>query len=285
MVKIHICADMEGTCGVVSWLQVTPPETASGAPFKESEYDRSRRRMTAEVSAAACGAFRGGATQVTVNDFHNANMNILIDELDERCRLVVGGAGPLNFLQGMAPDCAGVFFTGFHAKAGTDASALSHTWSTNLNDLRIAGQSTGEFGLIAYVAGHFGVPVLLVTGDQTACDQTDSFLSGQVMKAVVKQGISQTGAINLHPKQAQQLIEEQAEAAMGMIGNTEPNVLPPNANVELDFDHQVRADAAAKNHGVERIGERSVAFVANDGIELLNQFLTVMRSSYVRISP
>jgi D-amino peptidase len=283
--KIHICADMEGTCGVVSWLQVTPPETAAGAPYKESEYYRSRRRMTAEVSAAARGAFRGGATQVTVNDFHNANLNILIDELDERCRLVAGGAGPLNFLQGMDPDCSGIFYTGFHAKAGTDASAMSHTWSLNLNDLRIAGQSTGEFGLIAYVAGHFGVPVLLVTGDQTACDQTESFLNGRVVKAVVKEGISQTGAINMHPLKAQELIEQQAELAMELIGKAEPTVLPPNTTVELDFDHQVRADAAAKNHGVERIGERSVAFVANDGIELLNQFLTVMRASYVRISP
>ncbi len=283
--KIHICADMEGTCGVVSWLQVTPPETAGGAPYKESEYERSRARMTAEVSAAARGAFRGGATEVTVNDFHNANMNILIDELDERCRLVAGGAGPLNFLQGMDPDCAGIFFTGFHSKSGTEASALSHTWSTNLNDLRIAGKSTGEFGLIAYCAGHFGVPVLLVTGDQTACDQTEEFLGRAVSKAVVKQGISQTGAVNVHPKQAQLLIEDRAEAAMRSIGEAEPTVLPPGSRVELEFDHQVRAEAAARNYGVERVNERTVAFPPNDGIELLNQFLAAMRSSYVRISP
>ena len=283
--KIHICADMEGTCGVVSWLQVTPPETAAGAPYKESEYERSRARMTAEVSAAARGAFQGGASEITVNDFHNANMNILLDDLDERCRLVVGGAGPLNFLQGMDPDCAGIFFTGFHSRAGTKSSALSHTWSLNLNDLRIAGKSTGEYGLIAYAAGHFGVPVLLVTGDRTACDQTEEFLSGRVIKAVVKEGISQTGAINMHPKRAQKLIEQQAEAAMDLIGKATPTVLPPGSRVELDFDHQVRAEAAARNHGVEQISERTVAFVANEGLELLNHFLTVMRSSYVRISP
>lgn len=283
--KIHICADMEGTCGVVSWLQVTPPETAGGAPYKDSEYDRCRARMTAEVSAAARGAFAGGATDVTVNDFHNANLNILIDELDERCRLVAGGAGPLNFLQGMDEDCAGIFFTGFHAKAGTIASALSHTWSTNLNDLRIDGESTGEFGLISYVAGAFGVPVLLVTGDRIACEQTEAFLKRPVAKAVVKEGISQTGAINLHPRRAQQLIEQQAELAMDLAGKTEPTVLPKNANVELEFDHQTRADAAARHHGVSRTGPRTVAFVAGDGLELLDQFLTVMRASYVRISP
>ena len=283
--KIHICADMEGTCGVVSWLQVTPPETAGGAPHKEAEYDRCRRRMTAEVSAAARGAFAAGATEVTVNDFHNANLNILIDELDERCRLVAGGAGPLNFLQGMDPDCDGIFFTGFHSKAGTLASALSHTWSTNLNDLRIAGASTGEFGLISYVAGSFGVPVLLVTGDHTTCEQTEAFLKRPVVKAVVKEGISQTGAINLHPKAAQDIIERQAQRAMQEVGRVEPSILPPNAVVELEFDHQTRADAAEKIHGVTRTDARTVAFHASDGLDLLDNFLAVMRASYVRISP
>lgn len=276
---------MEGTAGVVSWLQVTPPETASGSPYKESEYERCRRRMTAEVSAAARGAFAGGATEVTVNDFHNANLNILIDELDDRCRLVAGGAGPLNFLQGMSPDCNGIFYTGFHSKAGTTTSALSHTWSTNLNDLRIAGESTGEFGLIAHVAGAFGVPVLLVTGDQTACDQTEAFLKHSVAKAVVKEGISQTGAINLHPVRAQELIAQQAQRAMELVGRVEPSVLPPGAKVELEFDHQTRADSAERIEGVSREGARTVSFIADDGIDLLDKFLGVMRASYVRISP
>ncbi len=99
--KIHICADMEGTCGVYSWMQVTPPETPWGGPIKEAEYDRCRSRMTAEVSAAARGALSNGATEILVNDFHGGNRNIFIDELDDRCRLVSGGAGPMNFLQGM----------------------------------------------------------------------------------------------------------------------------------------------------------------------------------------
>lgn len=283
--KIHICADMEGTAGVVSWLQVTPPETSGGSPYKESEYDRCRRRMTAEVSAAARGAFAAGATKVTVNDFHNANLNILIDELDDRCLLVAGGAGPLNFLQGMDRDCAGVFFTGFHSKAGTLSSALSHTWSTNLNDLRIAGESTGEFGLIAYCAGALGVPVLLVTGDQTACDQTEAFLKQPVAKAVIKEGISQTGAINMHPRAAQELIEAKAMEAISLVGQVLPAVLPPGSPVELEFDHQTRADAAERVHGVSRTTARTVAFRANDGFDLLEKFLAVMRASYVRMSP
>ena len=284
--KIHICADMEGTCGVYSWMQVNPPETPWGSgPVKESEYDRCCARMTAEVSAAARGGFAAGASAVLVNDFHSGNRNILIDDLDDRCRLVSGGAGPLNFLQGMTTDTVGLFFTGFHAKAGTRSSALSHTWSTNLNDLRIAGESTGEFGLIAYSAGALGVPVLLVTGDQTACDQTEAFLKRPVAKAVVKEGISQTGAISMHPRRAQQLIEEKAAEAMALIGKVEPMMLPRDARVELEFDHQTRADAAEQQAGAERVGNRTVAFVAADGIDLLQKFVRTMRASGVTLSP
>ncbi len=283
--KIHICADMEGTCGVYSWIQVTPPDSAGDGPVDAAEYDRCRGRMTAEVSAAARGAFSAGATEVLVNDFHGGNRNIVIDDLDERCRLVSGGAGPMNFLQGMTSETAGIFYTGFHSKAGTVSSALSHTWSTSLNDLRIAGESTGEFGLIAYCAGAFGVPVLLVTGDQTACDQTEAFLGRPVVKAVVKEGISQTGAISMHPRRAQQLIEEKAAEAMALIGKTAPMLLPPNARVELDFDHQTRADAAERQGGAERVGNRTVAFVATDGIDLLQRFVRTMRASGVALSP
>jgi D-amino peptidase len=283
--KIHICADMEGTCGVYSWMQVTPPETPWSPPIKESEYDRCRLRMTHEVSAAARGAIAGGATEILVNDFHGGNRNIFIDELDERCRLVSGGAGPMNFLQGMTAETKGLFFTGFHSKAGTASSALSHTWSTNLNDLRIAGESTGEFGLIAYAAGALGVPVVLVTGDQTACDQTEAFLKRPIVKAVVKEGISQTGAISMHPRRAQQLIEEKAAEAMGMVGNVGPMLLPAGARVELDYDHQTRADAAERQAGAERVGARTVAFTANDGIDLLQKFVNTMRASAVTLSP
>lgn len=283
--NIHICADMEGTCGVYSWMQVTPPDAASSGPINEAEYDRCRSRMTAEVSAAARGAFAHGATSILVNDFHGGNRNICIDELDERCRLASGGAGPMNFLQGMSPGTAGVFYTGFHSKAGTVSSALSHTWSTSLNDLRIGGQSTGEFGLIAYCAGALGVPVLLVTGDQTACDQTEAFLGRPVVKAVVKEGISQTGAISMHPRRAQQVIEEKAAEAMSLIGTVQPMILPAGSRVELDFDHQTRADAAVLQAGAERVAERTVAFTASDGIDLLHKFVTTMRASAVTLSP
>ena len=76
--KVLISADMEGTCGVSSWVQVTPSENASaGEPHNQGEYDRARHRMTAEVNAAIEGALEGGADEVIVNDSHDGMRNLI----------------------------------------------------------------------------------------------------------------------------------------------------------------------------------------------------------------
>ena len=82
IVRILISADMEGTCGVSSWIHVdAPEETAPGKPHNAGEYERARLRMTREVNAAIEGAFAGGATEVIVNDSHDGQRNLLVEEL------------------------------------------------------------------------------------------------------------------------------------------------------------------------------------------------------------
>ena len=78
--KVLISADMEGTCGVVSWVHVMPPEYGR-EPSNQSEYDRARLRMTREVNAAIEGALAGGADEVIVNDSHNGMRNLIPEEL------------------------------------------------------------------------------------------------------------------------------------------------------------------------------------------------------------
>ena len=126
--KVVISADMEGTCGVVSWTQVTPPEYGE-SNSSQTEYERARARMTKEVNAAIEGALEGGAEEVIVNDSHNGMRNLLPDELHppsggfraissrSACRRAsIDGVGAL-------------FYTGYHAKAGTTNAPLAHTWT------------------------------------------------------------------------------------------------------------------------------------------------------------
>jgi len=284
-VKVLISADMEGTCGVVSWVHVMPPEYG-GEPASQVEYDRARLRMTREVNAAIEGALAAGADEVIVNDSHDGMRNLVPEELHPECRFIAGNDKPLGMMQGIDLEGIGaVFFTGYHAKAGTPNAPLAHTWTGWINDVRVNGRSTGEFGINALVAGHFGVPVTLVTGDIRAVEQTQELLGTQVIGAVVKEGLSTFAAISLHPTKAQNLIREQAKAAVASAATAKPWVLPKDAVIEVEFDHQTRADQATYIPGIERGGERFVTYRPADGVEFVHTFRAIVKAGAVRMSP
>jgi D-amino peptidase len=287
LVKVLISADMEGTCGVSSWVHVEAPEGASaGTPASQTEYERARLRMVREVNAAVEGAFAGGATEVIVNDSHDGQRNLIAEELHRDAKHISGADKLLGMMQGVDLDgISAVFYTGYHAKAGTPKAPLAHTWSTWLQDVRFDGVSTGEFGINAAIAGHFGVPVVFVAGDEKAVQQTQEFLGGQVEGAVVKRGISSTAALHLHPEKAQALIRAGAERAMGRIAAATPYVLPQGVMVELEFDHQSRADQVELMPGIERVGERVIAFRPANGLEFNHTFRAACKLAGIRMSP
>ena len=285
--KVLISADMEGTCGVVSWVHVMPPEVVGGSePSNQTEYDRARRRMTMEVNAAIEGALAAGADEVIVNDSHDGMRNLLPDELHQEGRFISGSDKGLGMMQGVDLEGIGaVFYTGYHAKAGTPNAPLAHTWSGYLNDVRFDGHSTGEFGINAVVAGHFGVPVALVTGDIKAVAQTQELLGERVVGVSVKEGLSTFSALHLHPVKAQALIRAGAEEAVRRASELTPFTLQPGSRIELDFEHQSRADQACYIPTVERAGERTVAFSFTNGLEFAHTFRAIMKASAVRMSP
>src|SRR5678815_648506 len=161
--KILIAVDMEGITGVTTWDHVTPGH---------AEYARFRRLMTPDVNAAVRGACEAFEAAVVVADGHWNGANILVEELDSRARLNTGSPSPFSMMQGIDESVDGVMFVGYHARNGTPSAVLDHTWSSKtvanvwLNDIL-----TGEYGLNAALAGHFAVPVIMASGEQTACKQ------------------------------------------------------------------------------------------------------------------
>src|SRR5574339_376104 len=203
--KILIATDMEGITGVTIWDQVTPGH---------AEYARFRKLMTQDVNAAIRGAFDGGADEVVIADGHWHGSNILVEELDPRARLNTGSPSPFSMMQGIDESVDGVMFVGYHARNGSPNAILDHTWSSRtvanvwLNDIL-----TGEYGLNGALAGHFGVPVIMVSGDQTACAQVTELL-GDMETAVVKQATSRFAAECLAPQVTQETICLSAERAV-----------------------------------------------------------------------
>ncbi len=278
--KILISADMEGTCGVSSWVHVTPPEIAGSGPASTAEYERARLRMTREVNAAVEGAIAGGADEVIVNDAHDGMRNLVPEELHPAAQFVAGNDKPLVMMQGVEEDgISAAFYTGYHARAGTPDGPLAHTWSLWLQDVRVNGVSIGEYGVNAIVAGHFNVPVALVTGDHRAVAQARELLGEQVEGAVVKHGYSVTSAVHLQPDEARRVIREAAERASSNIDRMKVYRLPVDATVEMDFDHQIRASHAAEINGVELVGWRTVQYMPSDGLDFHRYFRAVTRAA------
>ena len=248
--KILIAADMEGITGVTTWDQVTPGH---------AEYARFRRLMTEDVNAAIRGAFDAGADEVIVADGHWNGSNILLDELNPRAKLNTGSPSPFSMMEGIDDGIDGVMFVGYHARNGSQNAILDHTWSSRtvanvwLNDIL-----TGEYGLNAAVAGHFGAPVILVTGDQTACAQMSELL-GNVETAVVKQASGRFAAECLPPQVTQEMICLGAERAVERLARgdvPEPFVLDTPITVTVEFFTSDMADRATRIPFTKRAGTR-----------------------------
>jgi D-amino peptidase len=215
--------------------------------------------MTQDVNAAIRGAMEAGADEVIVADGHWNGGNILIEELDPRARLNSGSPSPFSMMQGIDETVDGVAFVGYHARNGTPNAILDHTWSSKtvaniwLNDIL-----TGEYGLNAAVAGHFGVPVIMATGDQTACSQIVELL-GELETAIVKQATGRFAAECLAPAVTQGMISEAASRAVGRLldGDVpDPFVLDVPVRVTVEFFTSDMADKASKIPFTQREGTR-----------------------------
>ena len=272
--KILIAADMEGITGVVSWDQVNP----NHSEYTHAEYTRFRRLMTGDVNAAIRGAFEGGASEVIVSDGHNMGRNILIEDLDPRARLNSGSPSPFSMVQGIDTGVNGVIFIGYHARIGTQNAILEHTWSDErVANVLINGQPFGEIGLNAAVSGHFGAPVLMISGDQAACAEATALL-GAVETAIVKTASGRMAAELLPPAVSQEKIQAAAKRAVQRLSQgqaPQPLRLQTPITLAIDFVQSEMADKAALLPGARR-AERRVEYSAADMITIYAAFRTAL---------
>jgi D-amino peptidase len=269
--KILIAADMEGITGVVHFDQTTPGH---------AEYSRFRKLMTEDVNAAVRGAFAAGADEVIVSDGHWDATNILIEHLDPRARLNSGTPRPYSMIEGVDSGIDGALFVGYHARVSTPNAILDHTWSSSRVDglwLTPAGgepMAIGEIGLNGAVCGHFGVPVVMISGDQSACAEAEALFPG-IVTAVVKQAKGRNAAECLPPGETAELIEQSAARGVDhILGEHPPQPLRLQApvTVTVEFVKSEQADAAAVMPGARRTEGKQVEFVASDMVEAYRAF-------------
>jgi D-amino peptidase len=255
MTRVFISIDMEGIAGIAHLNQVWRGN---------DDFPASRVLMTKEANAAVAGAFDAGATAVIVNDSHGDMYNVLPEELDPRAELLIGGPKVWSMMQGFGADFDIALFIGYHAAAGTEGAVLDHTYAGRLlYEVRLNGEAVTEAELNAALAGTFGVPVGLVTGDDKCCAQVAARLKG-IRTVVVKQGFGRGVAQSLHPSAARKAIREAAAEVVESVPEFHPYVLDGPYVLEADTANTSSADLCALAPGCERTGPRTVRFETAD---------------------
>jgi len=253
--KVFISVDMEGITGVA---------TGSHTSSAESDYQRFRKLMTHDVNAAIEGAVEAAATGVVVNDSHGPMTNVLIEELHAEAKLISGNKKHLGMMEGIGNGFGVAFLVGYHDREGSADGVLNHTFmGGTVLEIRCNGEPVGEAGVNAGIAGHFGVPMGLITGDNVVCADAARRFPG-IETAVVKEAISRASTCSLTPTKSHALIREHAKAAVQKAPTLLPyRVLTP-VTFEVDFKSTAQAYACDVFPGLKRIGPRTISFSAGD---------------------
>ncbi|MEU5432845.1 M55 family metallopeptidase [Streptomyces sp. NPDC020719] len=270
--KILISADMEGATGV-TW----PADVLPGTP----QWERCRAMFTSDVNAAALGFFDGGADEVLVNEAHWAMRNVLLERLDERVQMLTGRHKSLSMVEGVQHgDVDGIAFVGYHTGAGSEG-VLAHTYLSNsITSVWLNGTRASEGLLNAHVVAEYGVPVVLVTGDDLTCADAEGY-ARDARKVAVKDHVSRYAAVCRTPARTAAEIRAAAKQAAALAVRHDPVRRGP-FTVELEFDAEHLAMAATVVPGAARTGERRVAYTSDtmyDGIRTFKAVTTVVSAA------
>jgi len=269
-VKLYLASDMEGVAGVCSWEQVD-------ARTPHPDYAIFRRYYSREVASAIDGARAGGAEAVLVNDSHGPMRNLLFDELPADVRVIFGNRKPFSMVQGADGGFDGAFFVGYHGGIGEPNAVLCHTYSPGVvYEARLNGVRCSEATLNAALLGHYGVPLLFVSGDRATVEGVQAQMPW-VRGAIVKESIGAFAADSLVPKAARRLIRREAEAAVAGAKAARPYVFDAPVTLEVDLAKAEQADLVEMIPGFERTGGRSVRFVHADFPTIFRAFVATWR--------
>ena len=256
--KVHISVDMEGVGGVVTGEQLGPTGF---------EYGRFREFMTKEALAAVEAAKNAGATEVIVGDSHGNGQNLLIDQFPQDVKIIRSWPRRLGMMAGVDETVDAAIFIGYHAGTNNAAGVRAHTFSSaNLTRVALNGTNVTEGSWNAAIAGHFNVPVLMISGDDAAIAEVRKVI-GNIEGAETKRSLGFHSAMTLTPQAAAALIQQRVRAAMGRRAEFKPFKVQTPVSVEVSFKNYMPAEILAYLPLFERIDSHSIRFRAKDMVE------------------
>jgi D-amino peptidase len=269
--KAYISVDLEGVSGIIHSSQTQPTEPG---------YNRALELMHDETNAAIRGLLRAGVTEIVVNDSHWDMRNLHLEKLhsDKAVHLRSGWQKPFSMVSGLSeaarrPDFT--VFLGYHARAGHATGVLSHTYRAQIFfEVTLDGKPVGETGLNAALAGHFGVPVALVTGDDAVCEEARDLL-GDVMTCQVKECVSRYSAVFPDYQSTLVKLEEAACQAAKSKQHWQLFQAAKPARIGITMFDPAMADAAELIPDVKRIDSRKIQIESGDYSQAFRLMLAI----------
>ena len=256
--KVHISVDMEGIAGVVTGEQLGPTGF---------EYGRFREFMTREALAAIEAAKAAGATEIIVADSHGNGQNLLIDQLPPDVRVIRAWPRRLSMVAGIDEAIDAAIFIGYHAGTNNPAGVRAHTFSSaNLTRVALNGVNMTEGSWNAAIAGQFGVPVVMMSGDDAAIAEVRK-LVGNIEAAETKRSLGFHSASTITPQASSTLIAQRVRTALGRLAEFKPYKVQTPVTVDVSFKNYMPAEVLAYLPLFQRIDSHSIRFRAKDMAE------------------
>lgn len=253
--KIYIMVDLEGITGVVSSERQARPGSDG--------YEEVRRLLMSDLNAAIEGALEGGATGIVVYDMHYYGLNVILNELHPRVKIIMGNPHVVPPELGLNGSYQGMMMVGYHAMAETKGALLPHTYALDMKSLYLNGVLMGEIGLEAAIAGTFGVPLIMVSADSKGIEEAEKLLK-RVEKAVVKYAISNEGAVCLPASTTKEIIRKRAKIAVEKIDRFTPYKVLSPYEIKLEFYEASSAEKASKISRVNRLDDTTIQLKGDD---------------------
>ncbi len=230
-IKIFIETDLEGVSGVYKFAQTREKDTPLN--IQACEY------FMGDLAAVVRGLRDGGATEIIIIDGHGTQA-MIPHLMVPGAKYVTGKPRPEGNRWSLDKSFSGLVMFGFHAMMGTPDGVLNHTQSSKTeNRYWYNGVESGELAQTATVAGYFGVPPILVTGDVATCREAVKFFGNNIVTVATKQGIAREAAVLYPFEETRKALYEGAKKAIAAIPKCKPYIVetPIKAKMQyLDLD-------------------------------------------------
>jgi D-amino peptidase len=250
---IFLITDAEGVGGVCRQEQTDP---------KDPEM---RQLLTGEINAAVEGFLAGGADEVIVWDGHDGSQTLSTLTIHPKAKLVMGGLGPSMMME---RQFSAVAYVGQHSKANIRGGIMAHSYSSlGIQNMLLNTKPVGEIDVIAAMAGHFGTPVIMLSGDQAAANELREIVP-EAELAVVKEGVGRYTCVSLSAQSARDLIREAARRSVAKIGSIKPYTVPGPITLQIEYTtrNSLPIDAESRT-GAEVTDDRTIRFRGKDILE------------------